>query len=154
MTFGLMSRGGSPVMIERTRPQVVTLPARTTPPPPDLVGPDAPANSEAPLALMTPMPRAEASVPTPASEPEVKPAPPPASPVPAAVPGNQPRRLNLNTATQAELELLPGVGPATAKKIIDFRTAKGGFRSVAQLDDVAGIGPKTMERLTPLLTVD
>lgn len=61
------------------------------------------------------------------------------------------RRLDLNAATQAELELLPGIGPATAKAIVDFRTQSGGFRSIDDLDKVPGIGPKTVERVKPYL---
>lgn len=61
------------------------------------------------------------------------------------------RRLDLNAATQAELELLPGIGPATAKAIVDFRTQSGGFKSIDDLDKVPGIGPKTVERVKPYL---
>jgi len=61
--------------------------------------------------------------------------------------------LNLNTATQEQLELLPGVGPSTAKKILDARKAKGGFKSVEEIDEIRGIGEKTMEELRPLVTV-
>lgn len=61
------------------------------------------------------------------------------------------RRLDLNAATQAELELLPGIGPATAKAIVDFRTQCGGFKSIEDLDRVPGIGPKTLDRVRPYL---
>jgi len=52
--------------------------------------------------------------------------------------------LNLNTATLEQLDTLDGVGPATAQKILDARTARGGFRSVDELGDVPGIGPKRL----------
>lgn len=62
--------------------------------------------------------------------------------------------INLNTATQEQLELLPNVGPSTAEKIIAYRKENGGFKSVEELDEVQGIGEKTMTRLRPLVTVD
>ncbi len=61
--------------------------------------------------------------------------------------------LNLNTATPEQLDALDGVGPATAQKIVAYRQAHGGFRSVAELDRVPGIGPKRLAALKPLLTV-
>lgn len=61
--------------------------------------------------------------------------------------------LNLNSATAEQLELLPGVGPAMAAKIIAVRKEKGGFKSVEELDDIPGIGEKKMEKLRPLVTV-
>ncbi len=62
--------------------------------------------------------------------------------------------VNLNTATQAELELLPGIGPAMAKRILEYRSTHGKFTSVDQLDSVKGIGAKTMAKLRPLVSVD
>lgn len=62
--------------------------------------------------------------------------------------------LNLNTATGEQLELLPGVGPAMAAKILAARKEKGGFTSVEDLDDISGIGEKKMEALRPLVRVD
>jgi competence protein ComEA len=55
--------------------------------------------------------------------------------------------VNLNSATLEQLDTLDGVGPATAQKIIDWRTQNGGFRSVDDLGQVPGIGPKRMEAL-------
>jgi competence protein ComEA len=55
--------------------------------------------------------------------------------------------LNLNTATAEQLDQLDGVGPATARKIIAYRQQHGGFRSVSELDQVPGIGPKRMAAL-------
>jgi competence protein ComEA len=62
----------------------------------------------------------------------------------AAAPG-QP--LNLNTATPEQLDQLDGVGPATAQKIVAYRQAHGGFRSVSDLDQVPGIGEKKLAAL-------
>jgi competence protein ComEA len=55
--------------------------------------------------------------------------------------------IDLNAATQEQLETLDGVGPATARKILDFRQQHGGFRSVDELDQISGIGPKKMAAL-------
>ena len=61
--------------------------------------------------------------------------------------------LNLNTATKEELIALPGIGPAKAQAILDYRTAHGGFKSVEELKDVKGIGAKRFEKLKGELTV-
>jgi competence protein ComEA len=70
-----------------------------------------------------------------------------------AVPGTSGGLVNINTATETELEELPGVGPVTANEIVAYRTEHGPFPSVDSLDDVSGIGPATMEQLRPLVTV-
>jgi competence protein ComEA len=57
------------------------------------------------------------------------------------------RKINVNKASAAELELLPDVGPALAKRIIDHRTKNGAFKVLDDLDKVSGIGPKTLEKL-------
>ncbi|PWD49464.1 competence protein ComEA [Serinibacter arcticus] len=62
-------------------------------------------------------------------------------------------RVNLNTATLAELDALPGIGPAIAQRVIDWREANDGFRDVAELDEVSGIGPSLMGSLRDLVTV-
>lgn len=61
--------------------------------------------------------------------------------------------INLNTATLEQLDTLPGVGPVMAGRILDWRTQHGRFASVDQLREVAGIGDRTFERLSPLVTV-
>ncbi len=73
----------------------------------------------------------------------------PATATPAASPTTA--GLNINTATQAQLESLPQVGPATAKAIIAWRETHGAFRTLSDLDKVRGIGPRTIEKLRPLI---
>jgi len=68
----------------------------------------------------------------------------------AVVPG---AKINLNTATQAQLEELPGVGPAFAQAILTERQRRGGFTSVNDLRSVRGIGDKRFADLSPLVTV-
>ena len=61
--------------------------------------------------------------------------------------------VNLNTATAADLETLPRVGPVLAQRIVDFRTQHGPFTAPEQIDDVSGVGPAMLEALLPLVTV-
>jgi len=61
--------------------------------------------------------------------------------------------ININTADETTLETLNGVGPSLATAIIQYRTEHGPFASVDQLDDVSGIGPATLEKLRPQVTV-
>lgn len=83
----------------------------------------------------------------------------PAAPVPGAVPGGMPgapgsgELLNVNTADALALEALPGIGPVLSQTIVQHRTEHGPFTSVDQLEDVSGIGPATLEKLRPLVTV-
>jgi competence protein ComEA len=59
--------------------------------------------------------------------------------------------LDLNSATLEQLETLPGIGPVTAQKILDYRTQHGAFTSVDELDAVPGIGPSHMAQLKGLI---
>ncbi|MDI9919085.1 helix-hairpin-helix domain-containing protein [Rhodococcus sp. IEGM 1379] len=61
--------------------------------------------------------------------------------------------INLNTATEAELDTLPGVGPVTASAIAAWRTSNGKFTDVEQLGEVDGIGPARLDKLRPLVSV-
>ncbi|MDA0174830.1 helix-hairpin-helix domain-containing protein [Solirubrobacter taibaiensis] len=65
----------------------------------------------------------------------------------AATPATSTGPVNLNTATLEQLETLDGVGPATALKIVEYREQHGGFKSVDELDQVAGIGEKRLAAL-------
>ena len=62
----------------------------------------------------------------------------------AAAPG---AIVHLNSATLEQLETLDGIGPALAQRIVDYRSAHGGFRSLAELDQVSGIGPARLAAL-------
>ncbi|MEO7804775.1 MAG: helix-hairpin-helix domain-containing protein [Actinomycetota bacterium] len=62
-------------------------------------------------------------------------------------------KVNLNTATKVELETLPSVGPVLAQRILDYRQQKGRFRSVRQIMEIDGFGPKKFESLKDLIAV-
>lgn len=72
-------------------------------------------------------------------------------PAPAGGAGDPPARVELNRASEVELQELPGIGPALARRIVDERARRGGFARVDDLVEVPGIGPATLERLRPLL---
>ncbi|HFI0252173.1 TPA: helix-hairpin-helix domain-containing protein [Streptococcus suis] len=62
--------------------------------------------------------------------------------------------VNLNTATEADLQTISGIGAKRAADIIAYREANGGFKSVDDLNNVSGIGDKTMESIRPYVTVE
>lgn len=74
-------------------------------------------------------------------------------PQPGATPGVPTLLVNLNTATLADLDTLPGVGPVTAEAILTWRTENGAFSTVDELLEVSGIGDVTLEELRDLVTV-
>ncbi|MEZ6241798.1 MAG: ComEA family DNA-binding protein [Phycisphaerales bacterium] len=130
--------------------------------------------THAQLALC-PMPEADAATlvqflgtPPPSISPTPSPTPAPTSaprqpvrpivtdrdddPPPSREPDPQPQtliaaRINVNTAPVAELDLLPGIGPVIAQRIVDEREANGPFKNLQDLQRVRGIGPKTIEKL-------
>jgi len=57
--------------------------------------------------------------------------------------------VNINTANEEELDTLPGIGPAMARRIIEYRTQHNGFQSIDELDQVKGIGPKKLVNIKP-----
>ncbi|MCA9289346.1 MAG: ComEA family DNA-binding protein [Phycisphaerales bacterium] len=100
---------------------------------PEVYGPLALA-ADAPIGLVAIGPDADASPPQSTAR------------EPAAFPGIA-QTIDINTATAAELELLPGIGPSRARAIVEDRRANGVFGSVDELDRVRGIGPATIEGL-------
>ena len=62
--------------------------------------------------------------------------------------------ININTATQSELETLPGIGPAMASRIIEFRERNGSFRSVDEIKLITGIGERRYESIKYLITTN
>jgi competence ComEA-like helix-hairpin-helix protein len=127
------------------------LPVRRTglgpPVPMDLPTPP-PVNAPQEPAPVQPAPLATPPAVTPAVPPATTPATTPAQPTsPASA------IIDLNSATKAQLELLPGIGPALAQRILDHRVKLGRFASVEDLEAVRGIGPKVMAKLRPLVRV-
>ena len=72
---------------------------------------------------------------------------------PARTTSERPAPLNLNAATEAQLEALPGIGPSTATRIVEYRKKNGAFKKVEELMNVKGIGEKSFLKLKGLITV-
>lgn len=62
-------------------------------------------------------------------------------------------KININIATQTQLETLPGIGPSTAIKILDYRKEKGKFNSIEDIKEVSGIGDSKFEKIKDYITV-
>ena len=75
------------------------------------------------------------------------------TPVLAPTSASSAELININTASQAELETLPGIGPTTAQKIIEYRQKNGFFVNTEDIINVSGIGPGTYQRIKDLITV-
>ncbi len=67
--------------------------------------------------------------------------------------GQQTRKININTATQIELESLSGIGPVIAKAVIQYRLENGPFKDIEEIQEVSGIGPVTFEKIKPIISV-
>jgi competence protein ComEA len=63
-------------------------------------------------------------------------------------------KININKATLGDLDALPGIGPAIAQRVIDYRDSKGGFKSIDELNNVSGIGEEKYKDIKSLITVD
>jgi competence protein ComEA len=63
-------------------------------------------------------------------------------------------KINLNTATPDQLDTLPGIGPAIAQRIIDYREKIGGFKTIEQITEVSGIGEATFAKIKDAITVE
>ena len=135
-------RSPTPAVIEAPRGEVTEV-RRTSPERParpiekryaEVPAPQQPVVEAAPP--VAPPPRAEQ-----------QPAPQPASPATIA------QKININTASAAELELLPEVGPKLAAEIVRHRERFGPFKSIVDLDSVKGVGTKTLAKLAPMVTV-
>ena len=92
------------------------------------------------------------------TEPPVEYAQPPATTAPKAtaapqVPPAPLQAVNINTANQAQLETLPGIGPVKAQAILEWRAANGYFSNANQLLEVKGIGEKTLANLLPYIVI-
>jgi len=62
--------------------------------------------------------------------------------------------VNLNTATEAQLEALPGIGPKVAQRIVEYRQKNGAFKKIEDVMNVKGIGEKSFLKIKPMLTVE
>lgn len=67
--------------------------------------------------------------------------------------GGTPARISVNRATAAELEQVKGIGPAIARNIVEYRAQHGPFERLEDLEAVPGIGPRTLEKIKPYLTL-
>jgi competence protein ComEA len=75
------------------------------------------------------------------------------SPPNGSAPDSPAEKININTASVEELDKLPGIGPAIAKAIIDYRAKNGPFKQIADINDVKGIGDALFEKIKDQITV-
>lgn len=103
-----------------------------------------------PFASATPAPT---NSPSPNATPQPNVATPTAISAAAPASGASGQLININTATQAQLESLPRIGPAIATRILDYRATIGAFTSIEQIMNVRGIGNSTFNAIKDLITV-
>jgi len=101
----------------------------------------------APAVPPSALPAGDTALPSTSSSGEATEAAPVAPVAPAGT------KVNINTATAAELDALPGIGPALAQRIVDYRNTRGPFATLADLTQVSGIGPTTFDQFKDLITV-
>ena len=137
------------------RPQVVEVPAGSI-----LADALAAAGGPAPeadlegLNLAAPLAdHQHVHIPTRVPPPTATPQPAPATATPTSEVASPEARVNLNTATLAELLTLPGIGETRAQAILAYRAEHGPFTRIEELQNVSGIGPATYEKLAPYVTV-
>ena len=113
-----------------------------------------------PVSSAAPAASSPSASPDPASDPQLDTASEPdglaatAPDPPARRASSAPVRTGINTASATELERLPGIGPALAGRILEYRRQHGRFSRADQLVEVKGIGPKTFEKMKPWVVVD
>ena len=64
------------------------------------------------------------------------------------------KKVNINKASQEELDSLPGIGPSTADKILEYRKQNGNFKSIEDIKEVSGIGESKFEKIRNMITVN
>ena len=97
----------------------------------------------------------EANPPPPVQGGSENDSPPAGNDVPPESPaGGMVGMVNLNTASLEQLDTLPGVGPAIAQRIIDYREKIGGFKSIEQITEVSGIGDATFDKIRDLISIE
>lgn len=158
LIWSITSRIPGPLSLTPASPALASSDSDRTypaPAPPVLAPPAPPAGSSPPPS--SPAPSTDSG----REQPAARPVQPASAPVPSPPRAESPSALtpapakvNINSATAAELEALPGIGPALAQRIVADRTSRGPFRSVNDLDRVRGIGPKIVESLRELVTVN
>ncbi len=128
--------------------EVTVKPTETAPPQQALPPPEEVSSRRAP-------PEPEAGLAPSQVQPVTPPAREPPSPLPAqrAPAREQPILVDLNTATQQQLERVPGIGPVLAERILRYRAQYGPFRRIEELMLIEGIGPRTFELLKPYVTL-
>ncbi|WP_241520192.1 ComEA family DNA-binding protein [Bifidobacterium catulorum] len=116
------------------------------------VSPADPSGSASPRSPASSAASQSAASQSASSSPAASPSPS-SDPSASATVGGTSAAIDLNTATAEQLETINGIGPVTARKILDHRTRNGRFSNVDELLDVPGIGAKTLEKIRPHVTV-
>ncbi len=119
---------GDQVLVPELIPSATPRPPSPTPAPTVTVGPGTPSPTPPPTETAAP-------------------------PTSGAASAGVTAKININTATAAELETLPRIGPVIAQRIIDYRTDHGPFARIEAIMNVSGIGPATFDQIKDLITV-